>query len=80
MQICPDCKKAKISQIIPLQERHGSALCPDCGGYLFNDEWYSAPKYPDTDDKWSEILSAPLGGKCRKINGVWRDNHSRKVG
>ncbi len=79
MQICPDCKRAKISQNIPLQKRYGCSECPDCGGYFFDDKWYSAPKYPVTDEGWNEVISAPSGGKCKKVAGVWRDYNFRKI-
>jgi len=72
MEICPDCKKAKISQTIILQKKYECLECPDCGGCLFEEVWYSAPKYPDTFNDWSEIISENRAGKCRKTHGVWK--------
>jgi hypothetical protein len=44
MDICPDCQRAGIPQVIKLEYLNSKKSCPSCGG-IFNGRWIPAPKY-----------------------------------
>ena len=73
---CPDCLNAKISQSIKLEYNR----CPDCGGKYRKGKWISAPKYPESDEEYLELMGPDYICNVQKRAGVWRNSHVRRVG
>ena len=74
--ICPDCFKARVSQLIKLQDDR----CPDCGGRYKNNKWISAPSYPQDNIEYTELMGVKRISRAVKSGGVWRNRDVLRVG
>ena len=80
MDICPDCKNAKISQEIKLTSRFNGLSCPDCGGLHDGVRWYSASKYPTSVGGWIAEMGLDKNYKTFKCkDGKWRRRDVIKI-
>ena len=77
--VCPDCRQAKISQLIRLEKINGRHLCPDCGGEKIKGTWYSAPKYPEKENEYLELMGIRKISNAHKRGGVWRSRDVVKI-
>ena len=74
--ICPDCFKARVSQLIKLQNNY----CPDCGGRYKNNKWISAPSYPQDNIEYTNLMGIKRISRAVKSDGIWRNREALRVG